>query len=42
MLDDKDIEKLVKVFATRDEVAAQTDIKALRTDLNDLLNAVDA
>jgi hypothetical protein len=42
MLDDKDIEKLIKVFATRDEVATQADIKALRSDFNELLNSIDA
>jgi hypothetical protein len=42
MLDDKDIEKLVKVFATRDEVATQADMKALRENFNELLNSIDA
>ena len=36
MLDDKDIQKLIEVFATRDEVATKLDLEGLRKDFSDL------
>ena len=33
MLDDKDIQKLIEVFATREEVATKTDLEEVRKDL---------
>ncbi|MBI1954923.1 MAG: hypothetical protein HYS38_00855 [Acidobacteria bacterium] len=42
MLDEKDIQRLMEVFPTREEVAAKEDIKGLREDFNELLNAIDA
>ena len=46
MLDDKDIQKLIEVFATRAEVASKEDLLALRTELedkmNDILTVMDA
>lgn len=42
MLDDKDIQKLIEVFATRDEVATKQDIEELRKDFSDLQVSVDA
>ena len=46
MLDDKDIQKLLDVFATRAEVATKDDLHAMRSELDqkldDLLTAIDA
>lgn len=42
MLDDKDIQKLIEVFATRDEVATKQDLEALRGDFRNLQSSVDA
>ena len=42
MLDDKDIQKLIKVFATREEVATKKDFDNLRKDFSDLQTSVDA
>ncbi len=41
MLDDKDIEKLVKVFATREEVATKKDLGDLNQKFDVLQNSVD-
>jgi len=42
MLDDKDIQKLIEVFATRDEIVLKTDMEDLRGDFRNLQGAVDA
>ncbi len=42
MLDEKDIQKLIEVFATREEVATKQDLEELRGDFNNLQTAVDA
>ena len=42
MLTDKDIQKLIKVFATREEVATKADFDDLRKDFSDLQTSVDA
>ena len=42
MLEDKDIQKLIEVFATREEVATKTDLEELRKDFARLESAVDA
>lgn len=42
MLDDKDIQKLIEVFATRDEIATKQDIEELKKDFSDLQISVDA
>ena len=42
MLDDKDIQKLIEVFATREEVATKQDLEILRKDFSDLQISVDA
>ncbi len=42
MLDDKDIQKLIEVFATRDEVATKQDIEELKKDFANLQTSVDA
>ena len=42
MLDDKDIQKLIEVFATRDEVATKQDIEVLKKDFTSLQTSVDA
>jgi len=42
MLDDKDIQKLIEVFATRDEVATKQDIEELKKDFSNLQTSVDA
>jgi hypothetical protein len=46
MLDDKDIEKLVEVFATRDEVVTKKEFESFmeefHNDINDLQKSVDA
>jgi len=42
MLDDKDIQKLIEVFATRDEVATKQDIEELKKDFVNLQTSVDA
>ena len=41
MLDDKDIQKLIEVFATRDEVATKQDIEVLKKDFTNLQTSVD-
>lgn len=42
MLEDKDIQKLIEVFATREEVATKADLEELRKDFARLGSAVDA
>jgi len=42
MLDDKDIQKLIEVFATRDEVATKQDIEELKKDFSNLQTSVDS
>jgi flagellar motor switch protein FliG len=42
MLDEKDIQKLIEVFATREEVAIKTDLEDLRKDFARLETSVDA
>ena len=42
MLDDKDIQKLIEVFATRDEIVTKTMFEELKADFNDLQTSVDA
>jgi len=41
MLDDKDIQKLIEVFATREEVATKQDLEELRGDFRNLQGSVD-
>jgi len=41
MLDDKDIQKLIEVFATREEVATKKDLEELRGDFSNFQTAVD-
>jgi hypothetical protein len=46
MLDDKDVQKLIEVFAIRSEVATKEDLHVLRNELegkmNDILTVMDA
>ena len=42
MLDDKDVQKLIEVFATREEVATKQDLEELRKDFVRLETAVDS
>jgi len=42
MLDEKDIQKLIEVFATREEVATKQDLELVRQDFASLQTAVDA
>ena len=42
MLEEIDIQRLIQVFATREEVATKADLKALRDNFNELHNAIDA
>jgi hypothetical protein len=42
MLDEKDIQKLVSVFPTREEIVSKTDFEALRQDFSHLQSAIDA
>jgi len=42
MLDATDIQKLIEVFPTKDEVVTKKDFEDLRTDFRELQNAVDA
>lgn len=41
MLTQEDIQKLIEVFATRDEVALKKDFETLRQDFSDLQTSVD-
>jgi len=42
MLEDKDIQKLIEVFATREEVATKQEFEELRGDFRNLQDSVDA
>ena len=42
MLDEKDVQKLIEVFATREEVATKTDLEDIRKDFSRLESSVDA
>ena len=42
MLTNEDIQKLIEVFATRDEVATKLDLENLRKDFSDLQISVDS
>jgi uncharacterized protein YlxW (UPF0749 family) len=42
MLTQEDIQKLIEVFATRDEVALKKDYESLRQDFSDLQTSVDS
>ena len=42
MLDDKDIQKLIEVFATREEVAIKQNLEELRGNFRNLQTSVDA
>lgn len=42
MLDDKDIQKLTEVFATREEIATKEDLGDLRKDFANLQSSVDS
>ena len=42
MLDDKDIKKLIEVFATREEVVTKQDFEELKEDFRNLQSSVDA
>ena len=42
MLDKEDIQKLIEVFATRDEVVTKMDFEDLREDFRNLQTSVDA
>ena len=42
MIDDKDIEKLINVFATREEIVSKNDFEELRADFRNLQTSVDA
>ena len=41
MLSSEDIQKLIEVFATRDEVVTKNDFELLRKDFSDLQASVD-
>lgn len=40
MLDDKDIQKLVEVFATREEIVTKKDLEEIKPDFRDLQTSV--
>ena len=42
MLDDKDIQKLIDVFATRDEIVTKKEFEDLKSDFRNLQTSVDA
>ena len=42
MLTDEDIQKLIEVFATRDEIVTKKEFEDLRQDFVNLQTAVDA
>lgn len=42
MLEDKDIQKLIEVFATRDEIVLKKDFEELKEDFRSLQASVDA
>jgi uncharacterized coiled-coil DUF342 family protein len=41
MLDDKDIQKLIEVFATRDEIVTKSEFEDLRADFRSLQTSID-
>ena len=41
MLDDKDVQKLIEVFATRDEIVTKKEFEGLKESFDDLATAVD-
>ncbi|MBU4350911.1 hypothetical protein L6250_04045 [Candidatus Parcubacteria bacterium] len=42
MLTNEDVQKLIEVFATRDEVATKADLEEIRKDFSDLQISIDA
>lgn len=42
MLEDEDIQKMMEVFPTKDEVTTKEDFEELRNDFSDLQESVDA
>jgi len=42
MLEDKDIQKLIEVFATREEVATKEDLGEVKQDLDGLRESIQA
>ena len=42
MLTNEDVQKLIEVFATRDEVATKADLEEIRKDFSDLQVSIDA
>ena len=42
MLTQEDIQKLIEIFATREEVATKSDIEDVREDFRNLQGSVDA
>jgi hypothetical protein len=42
MLDAQDIQKLIEVFATREEIVTKVMFDELKADFNDLQSSVDA
>ena len=42
MLEERDIERLIQVFATRADLQAAVSELATKSDINDLLNSIDA
>ena len=42
MLTNADVQKLIKVFATRDKVASKEDLQELRKDFSNLQASIDA
>ena len=42
MLDNKDIQKLIEVFATREEIVTKIEFESLKDSFNDLQTSVDA
>ncbi|MDP2930319.1 MAG: hypothetical protein Q8N56_01790 [bacterium] len=41
MLTNEDVQKLIEVFATRDEVATKADLEEVRKDFSDLQVSID-
>ncbi|OGZ70142.1 MAG: hypothetical protein A2904_02300 [Candidatus Staskawiczbacteria bacterium RIFCSPLOWO2_01_FULL_33_9] len=42
MLDNKDIQKLIEVFATREEIVTKNELEDLKSDFRNLQTSVDA
>jgi len=42
MLDQEDVQKLIEVFATREEVATKEDLQELRKDFSELQSSIDS